>query len=658
MNLEERYNKNMSYLKQYWPVIYKNLLLADISNYELSIEKNDEINISINSHKIYPNNVNEAIGKQVDTFIKAPTSYFRKPSWCSDRGFDFYHDKFIVDIERSSPYIAEKKLFSGYAHNLEGFIPILLVFGIGSGNHIQQLLDKTKEISDIVIIDENYEFLKISMHLMDWEPIFKYFQKNHRTLHFIIHDNARENCSSLINTIFAKFPHHFFNVYFITHYESNFFKSIKEILLKKINLGVTGMGFYDDEVNGLKHTIENLIEDRPIFRYTDKLPPNSVAFIIGSGPSIDNDIEMIKKLQDKAIILSCGSSLKILYNNGIVPDYHFEQERDDEEADRITNHLPKEYLKKINLIALNVVSTKVYELFKSSKTFFRINDAGGSIAPDDIPHLDHCNPTVVNATLSFASAIGFDNIFLFGADMGYKDLSNHHSKSSDYYNENNENLKFEELKDTIESKFPGNLNKDEKFYTIDIYLWCKQRVENCIYEYNIKNLKSINYFNCSDGLEIDYCTPMHSDKIQISKDLIKDEVIQGVENSFDKNFDSIHKMLEVNYSTQLKIFNDDIISIEKLIQARKIKSFGQFFTLMKRCFIIINHMNEPDKSVISRSMLKGTTFHFIASVYTHALAGSNLEASLKYINESLEKYLDFLDMAKKEINSFKSELLK
>ena len=657
MNLEERYNKNMSYLKQYWPVVYKNLLLADISNYELSIEKNDEINISVNGRKIYPNNVNEAIEKQVDTFIKAPTSYFRRPSWYSDSGYDFYHDKFIIDIERSSPYIAEKNPFSGYSHNLEGFIPILLVFGIGSGNHIQQLLDKTKEIGDLIIIDENYEFLKISMHLMDWEPIFEYFQKNHHTLHFIIKNNAQNNCYSLLNTIFGNFPYYFFNVYFITHYESNFFKSIKEILLKKINLGIAGIGFYDDEVNGLKHTIENLIEDRPIFRYTDKLPHDSVAFIIGSGPSIDNDIEMIKKLQDKAVVFSCGTSLKILYNNGIVPDYHFEQERDENQKERIITHFPKEYIKKINLIGLNVVSPKIYELFKSSKTFFRINDAGGSIAPDDIPHLDHCNPTVVNATLSFASAIGFDNIFLFGADMGYKDPKNHHSKSSDYYNEDTDNIEFVWLKDTKESKFPGNFDKDEKFYTVEGYLWCKQRVENCIHEYNITKKKSINYFNCSDGLAIDHCAPLHSNKLQICKDLIKEEVIQGVENSFDKNFDSIHKMLEVNYSTQLKIFNDDIISIEKLIQASKIESFGQFFILMKRCFAIINYINEPDKSVISRSMLKGTTFHFIASVYTHALAGSNLEASLKYINKCLEKYLDFLDMAKKEINSFKSELL-
>jgi hypothetical protein len=249
------------------------------------------------------------------------------------------------------------------------------------------------------------------------------------------------------------------------------------------------MGFYDDEVESLKHPIKNLSDNIPILKYTDKLPKNSVAFIVGSGPSIDQDIETIKKLKDKAVIFSCGSSLKILYSIGIIPDYHLEQERDDIQSERITKHIPQDYLDKVNIIGLNVVSTDVYELFKSSKMFFRVNDSGSSISPKNVPHLDHCNPTVINATISFASTIGFDNIFLFGADMGFKDPENHHSKNSDYYNAESESLKFDGLKGTIVSKFPGNFIKDEKFYTKDGYIWCKQRVENCIYEHNITNLK-------------------------------------------------------------------------------------------------------------------------------------------------------------------------
>jgi len=653
MNLEDIYNTNMQYLKQHWPTVYENLLKADISNYELSIEKDGEINVTINGHKLYPNNVDQAISNQVDTFLQNPTSYYRKPSWCYDTNKDYYHDKFITDIERSSPYIAENKHFSGYSHNLDGFIPILILFGIGTGKHIEKLLKKLDDVNNFIIIDENYEFLKISMHLIDWRAIFKFFTHNHRSLHFIIHNNPQENAHSLLNTIFANFPYYFFNVYFISHYESNFFNNVKKILLDKINLGITGLGFYDDEKIGLEHTIENLSNDIPLFKYTNNLPNDSSAFIVGSGPSIDKDIEIIKQLQDKVVIFSCGTSLKVLYENNIIPDYHIEQERPPDQCDRVVDNFPKEYLKKINIIGLNVVSPKMFELFKSSKIFFRENDAGGSMAPNII-QLDHCNPTVVNATCSFASEIGFDNIFLFGADMGYRDAENHHSKSSDYYKGSLTAWK----PNTIGQQYPANFNNQEMLYTTEIFLWCKQRIENCIYEYNIKDKKSINYYNCSDGLYIERCVPLHSNKIQLNPNVKKDQILQGIENSFDKDFQTIHEELHDNFLKQQEIVNDDIRSLRKLIKSKKVTSFSQFFTLVSRCYTIANHLSDGDKSFISRSMLRGTTFHFIASVFTHALACSSKDDAIQYINESLEKYLEFLDLIEKELNYFKTQLLK
>lgn len=653
MDFEQNYNNNMEFLKKYWPHVCEKIQLADISAYELIIDSDDEINVAVNDHKLYPKDVDQAISNQVDTFLQNPTSYYRKPSWCHDTKRGYYHDTFIRDLENSSPYIAEKKIFSGYSHNLEGFIPILLIFGIGTGKHIEKLV-KNSEISDLIIVDESYEFLKISMHLLDWSNIFKYFTQNNRTLHFIIHHDPQENAHSLLNTIFGNFPYYFFNIYFMTHYESDFFNKVKDTVLDKINLGITGLGFYDDEVIGLKHTIENISKNMPIFKHTNQLPEGSAALIIGSGPSIDQDIETIKTLQDKVIVFSCGTSLKILYENNIVPDFHIEQERPPDQCDRIINNFPTEYLKKINIIGLNVVAPKMFELFKSAKVFFRVNDAGGSIAPDNIKHLEHCNPTVVNATCAFASEIGFDNIFLFGADMGYKDPENHHSKSSDYYKGSLTNWK----PDTIGQKYPGNFDKEEMLYTTDIFLWCKQRIENCIYEYNIKDKKSINYYNCSDGLAIERSTPLHSNKIHLNTTLDKELILKGIENSFDKDFQTIHEELYNNFLEQKQIINEDISSLKKLIKSKKIKSFSQFFTLVKRCFFIINHLNEKDKSFISRSMLKGTTFHFIVSVFTHALAGSNKDDSLKYINESLNKYLEFLEVAQKDINQFETLLIK
>jgi len=648
MDFEKNYQKNMTFLKDFWPNVYESILKADISAYELVLNEKNEVNISLNGHLIYPDNVQHSIDQQVNFFFKERQCYFRKPSWSAILGEDYYHDKFITEIEHNSPYIAEKKHFKDYHHNLEKYIPCLLVFGIGNGKHLEKLVKESDEIGDIIIVDESYELLKISFHLLNWEPILKYFKKNHRTLHFVVHHDPLEVANNIINIIFKIYPYYFFNIYHFTHYNSNFFTKTKEEFLKKYNLGFTGLGFYDDELISLKHTLEN-VDNNPIFKYTDKLPKHSVAFIIGSGPSVDNDIETLKKLQNKAVIFSCGTSLKILYENGITPDYHIEMERPPKMLKILEDNLPNDYLKTINFICLNLVYKKILDKFKTSKLFFRENDAGCSLAPDNIPILGHCNPTVVNATITFASEIGFDNIFLFGTDMGYKDPNQHHSKSSAYYKGSLEG----HTPPSVEVKYDGNLNKNEKFFSTDIFLWCKQRVENCIVDYNFKRNKHINYFNCSDGLSILRCAPLKSENIEIYKDLSKEQVLQGIEDSFDKDLDNIHEQIAIKFKKEKDILFNDIKSIRKLINAKEINTFQQFVEVMKRSFSLINHVELGEQSSLSRSMIKGTLYHFITSVYTHALAGTDKNAAIQYIRNSLNKLLLFLDEVENEINKLK-----
>ena len=46
-------------------------------------------------------------------------------------------------------------------------------------------------------------------------------------------------------------------------------------------------------------------------------------------------------------------------------------------------------------------------------------------------------------------------------------------------------------------------------------------------------------------------------------------------------------------------------------------------------------------------------YHFYTAVYTHGIATSDKEKALKYVNESLEKLLEFLDEAKRRVESIK-----
>src|SRR5690606_30014369 len=96
-------------------------------------------------------------------------------------------------------------------------------------------------------------------------------------------------------------------------------------------------GFIEDENLGIAHFLHKL---KPQSIFIKKYPmPSDVqlpmALIIGSGPSIDKQINYIKKVQNQCIIFSCSSSIEILYNNNIIPDFHVEIERTHIMMDRL-----------------------------------------------------------------------------------------------------------------------------------------------------------------------------------------------------------------------------------------------------------------------------------------------------------------------------------
>ena len=653
IDLELTYKHNLEAIKDIGSSLYDDIIDTNIDDIELfNIE--DNINLKVNNNILYPDNSALAIKKQVSTFLNAPSAYFKKPTRSINEGEGYIHDRFIEELEKSSPYLKEKNHFKDYHHNMDNFFPIMIMYGIGSGKHIEQIMQQSN-IKKLLIVDENYALLKTSFHIIDWRPIIKHFQQEGHELLFIIGKEPKKLAHSMLNDIIKYNSYNLYYLPYYTHYNSDFFTELKNEVTYKINLGFQGHGFYDDELMSLNHTIANIKCKNPVFTNTKSLPEDSSVFIIGSGPSIDNDIEHIKKLKGKAVIFSCGTALKILHANNIIPDYHFESERTYVVQTMLTDSLPKDYLKKINFIGLNVIYPDVFKLFKTTKIFFRENDCGGSIAPNNIPHLHHCNPTAVNATLSFASEIGFKNIFLFGADMGYENEDYHHSKYSVY---NDKCSTYFDFKDAIPNQtlYSGNFDQTAKFLSNDILIWCKQRAENCIFDYKNIRKKPINYFNCSNGLFISKATPVHANKIHLNETLDKESVLNGIKESFDCDFEQLHKILKENFTNEKDKFYSTLETIEDFINKKHIETYPELFMFFDKAYVLVSDFSEDTlhpRSSLTRSLLRGTFYHFFITILSHSLGVIDKKNSFLYINHGLQLLLQFINEVKDSMRSVK-----
>ena len=538
LDFEKTYEDNMIFLQKDWNLLYHKINSADISQYELIVENDGNINVKVGNTVLYPNNSKEEIQRQVDKFLKKPRVFQKAPTMNDVLSeHEFIHNKYVLDIQNDSPYLNESRGFIGYGHNADSTFPYFLMFGVGLGYHIEYLI-KHADIKHLSILDEDFSFLKLSMHIMDWRPILEYFNKENYSLYFRVTDNSDTLSKIIVNDIFANYPFYYSYIPYFMHYESDFFITLKRKYNEFIDLAITGLGFYDDEIWSLEQTIANLNTkpDIPFYKGNVKLPEDSVAFIVGSGPSLDDDIEYIKKHKDNVVVFSCGTALGSLMANGIIPDFHVEKERAQGKTRGIENMgLTEKDFEKITFIGINVIHPDVFALFKNKLIVCRKNDTGSTILPD-IPKLDYCMPTAVNAGLSIATDMKFDKIYLFGTDVGYWDEKNHHSKSSAYYDKNTPHFKAELPATTksIKSNF-----REENILTNDGMYWCKTGKENCIKSYfkNTKD-KTTKFYNCSDGAFIEATIPLRAKDIPLRfRD--KDKMLSEIKNAFITNSQEI-----------------------------------------------------------------------------------------------------------------------
>jgi len=648
MDIQKIYNKNLTYIKAYDYDLYNNILNTNLNNYHLFL--NDfGLNIKINEHSLYPKNSSNFIETQVINFLKNPSSYTKKPFSLKNSQYKDIHHKFYNTIKKASSYDDCNNNFISYYNNLDNYFPSLILYGIGTGQYIENLLSKV-DIDKLFIIDEDYALLKVSMYIIDWVQIFNYFSSKNKSIKFYIDKDSEYINKAILNYYYHNTPFLLDFIPYFVHYQTNFFINIHNTLLENIPQAYTGLGWYDDEMIGLKNTLENIQLKYPIYTNRPKDLNNTNVFIIGSGPSIDKDIQYIKKYQNNAIIFSCASAINILEQNKLISDFHFEMERFEELPDYRINSISKSYLKKINLISLNVVSKEMAQLFQSCYLLTRKNDTGSNIIPEHIQKLDYTNPTAVNMAINFALDLGFKNIYLFGTDMGFRDENNHHSKYTAYSKGDNTKQKvFESFRpEVLQNKyFEGNFHKEKVYQSTSVFLLCKLRVENCInfYKYHFK--QKINIYNCSDGLSIEETLPLKSSKIALST-IDKEEDIKLIIQSFSYT-NQFHTLCIEKFTIEKKFFLDNIDSISAILKNCNITKYSE----LNHIFISIFSLLQKNQNSFTLPLLRGSLTGFFSFIITHSLATKDRNKAFIFINYSINQLILFLEEIKKDFLNLK-----
>lgn len=456
----------------------------------------------------------------------------------------------------------------------------VFVFGIGLGCHVLELVETTPA-RHIVLIEGVTEFLYQSLTVTDWERIFARAEERGIRFHFIL-SNDPENIASQIELIVSKESNVFLDgSFYYPHYYSWTFQEAFKLTKERIKAYYISSGFFEDELEMIRNCAANL--KQCAFDIVEMGPSREQivpVFIVGAGPSLDKDMDTIRKWRGRVVVISCGTVLGILLKNGIRPDLHCELERG-EEVYSILSPLRQTYgFDGITLIATTTVDPRVSVLFDKRWFFFRSGLSTATLLRGSAGTLEGVDPLVCNAAFSAASTLGFREIYLFGIDLGQKASGQHHAKDSVYF----ENPEWDKIySKRFDRMVPGNFGGTvETCWNFDIG---RRLLARWQFRYKTK------LYNCSDGAKIEGALPKSASQLAIRDGLPSPAmVINKIEGRL-RSFGRGEILDEIDFDRHIQGCDTFIREFDTLLESARADGIG-FFELERRLYEFVDEKSD------------------------------------------------------------------
>jgi len=638
-DLMKRYQDNLEVFKEYYPDIYDFYKKYEPNKYIIDTVDGfiNALNVEDGNHFYdYPSYLTTKV--QFDHFRKSPN--IKKFNFRGNEGNEanFLH---VNCLDKISALLPEKK--EKLNKEVKNFSS-LIIFGVAAGYHLE-LLAQHYDVPCVFIVEPDLDLFFISMFSINWRYVLNTFDKK-GTRAFISLGEQKDTFFDDFITESAKSGRYQMShiAGYIHHKSDEIANVLTEFNRRYFEVG-QGWGFFDDAVMSIGHMLVNLKQKVPLLKKTaivNNEQPEVPVFIVGNGPSLDGLITIIKAHQGKAIIISCGSALSALYEYGIKPDFHCEQERTFPVAEKIEHSCPKEFLDNIILLAPTIVHPAVFSLFgrsvmaakknEPSSTLLLKNDDGQPI----FSSYHFINPTVANTALVMGYNLGFKNFYLFGIDLGHRKGGLHHSKKSLYYSNEQEDLDLYSMNEKNSSYVDGNFGG--KFITDDFFYQSNANLSK-----QIRGFDDLHCYNLSDGSLIKGSTPT-----------TKEYFVEMFHEK--KNLDKAH-LVDTTY--EKSVYHDD----DGKLAARVVDDLDfQYFEHV--CKSLIDTLDQPlecfkdavDLLFEHTIILKGSTQHInelltgtvmhIQVTLTHLLYGEiDEKEGIAKFTKGLVFYRDFLKIA-------------
>lgn len=358
---------------------------------------------------------------------------------------------------------------------VQNYEAVIIVFGFSNGMYLKKLIEKYPD-NIIIAYEPCMTLMQLVLKEIDLADCLL-----HEKLFLAVGEKGKRLFTEYVQSLIKYTKYKLVDWFVIPNYRKLFeldylkVQHIYMIWMRQITLDRNTFILLQDEFadNYLanmydffnNYTIDGLYD---CFKKIDK--EKRPAIVVSAGPSLDKNINELKKAKDKAFIIVVDTALKAVLRAGIVPDLTI----------TIDPHKPlilfeDERIRKLPMIFCIMSNKQVMDSQKGKKIFFGDSESyiqaifnkydkklstletGGSVA---------CN------AFSTAVFLGFKNIILVGQDLAYPN-GKEHTKDA-YDNEAENKLKDGKRYFEVEDIYGGKVLTEEN---MDAYrLWFETQI--------------------------------------------------------------------------------------------------------------------------------------------------------------------------------------
>lgn len=353
--------------------------------------------------------------------------------WSIDetKEFDVFVGKDPIDINlinnKTLKYVYENPV-SDTLNSLESLekeykrYPIMFFYGLGNGVLYKALL-KNETHKKIAVIEPEIDIIYATLNVVDLSSellsqrlvLFYSEFASYAQFYFLI---TAPEFTSYAKTYDLHVHSPFYESYVddILRINSGFTKAISQMVIAHGNS-------IDDMLIGVKHHVQNIPVMLENYCYRQlvlkRYNLNKTAIIVATGPSLDKQLDTLKKFAPYSTIISLDASYPILKKHGIVPDYVTSIERVEATSSFFSTR-DKKFDENIYFIVASLTHPQTIKNILPRRLVLTMRPQQSEIAFNMKKYgylgIGH---STANQAFQLAYALGHKNIVLIGQDLAF-----------------------------------------------------------------------------------------------------------------------------------------------------------------------------------------------------------------------------------------------